>query len=107
MERFARIGAGWFATCILGGLAAVAGAILIPREYLWLGLALGGVGVVAIVIGLVGIAAEMIGSRHPVAAILNLLPFEVHHPSRVDLVRRPRCQRGTRRSAFWTLRQPQ
>lgn len=63
MERFSRIGAGYFATCIVGGLAVIGGALLAPSDWAILRAILLVAGGAAVAIGVVGIAAEIF--RHP------------------------------------------
>lgn len=63
MDRFARIGGVWIATCIVGGAAVTVGGALLPED-VWilprLVLIIGGS--LAILVGMVGIVAELVVS---------------------------------------------
>jgi hypothetical protein len=60
VETFARVGVGWFATCIVGGIAVVAGGVLAPPDYALVRVVLIVFGVAAIGIGVSGIVAELV-----------------------------------------------
>ena len=63
MDTFARVGAGWFVTCVVGGLAVIAAGILVPSDY---GLVPGLLivsGGLAVGIGIFGIVAEIFVAR--------------------------------------------
>jgi hypothetical protein len=60
MERFARISAAWIVTCIVGGLAVFSTAIVMPGDLAWLRIVLLIAGSIAMIIGVAGIATEIV-----------------------------------------------
>jgi hypothetical protein len=60
VERFERIGVGWFATCIVGGLAVVAAGLIAASDYPPIGWVLAIFGSLAILVGIAGIVAEVV-----------------------------------------------
>lgn len=63
LDRFARIGADWIATCLVGGGVAIAAGMLVPEGNEPLRWLLVGLGVIAVVVGVVGIAGEIVAWR--------------------------------------------
>jgi hypothetical protein len=80
MERFARIGAGWIATCLLGGFIGLIAAI--SGWGIWWAAPLGGLAVIVMVIGLAGLGTEIwpwvSGRRRVNAALIRELTHEGH-----------------------------
>lgn len=77
MDRLARIGAGWFVTCVVGGAAVIAAGILAPADYVLLRAVLMVAGALAIVVGISGIVAEtvvMLRGHSGPPTLLNMAP---------------------------------
>lgn len=74
MDRFARIGVGYIATCIVGGVAVTVAGVLAPENAGLLRVLLIGAGCVAIAIGVIGIVIDLRRSSHEPSAPVTSRP---------------------------------